>query len=247
MTKSNIIVTPRHEGRRGFLRASSLGLAAIALGCGSNQSNPATPPTSDSGGGDKDTGGGGADSSAADSAREDSTTTADAKLEDVDATPECRDTDDNIEGPFFKPSSPERSDLVEAGMTGVKITISGRVLGTGCGIVLAGAIVDFWQADADGAYFDVKLRGHQSSMADGRFSLHTVIPGHYLNGSQYRPAHVHVKVQAPGYQLLTTQLYFEGDPYNAIDPFIKKSLIMHVADGLSGEKTAHFDFVLKAL
>ncbi|MEO7092154.1 MAG: dioxygenase, partial [Polyangiales bacterium] len=123
--------------------------------------------------------------------------------------------------------------------------ISGRVLGTGCGIVLAGAVLDFWQADADGAYFDVKLRGHQIATADGRFSLHTIIPGHYLNGAQYRPAHVHVKVQAPGYKLLTTQLYFEGDPYNDIDPFIKKSLIMKVAAGAPGEKASQFDFILK--
>lgn len=49
-------------------------------------------------------------------------------------------------------------------------------------------------------------------------------------GAQYRPAHVHVKVQVAGYKLLTTQLYFEGDPYNDIDPFIKKGLIMKVAD-----------------
>lgn len=225
------------EGRRAFLRTSSLGLAAIAIGCGGSSASPETRPAADSGPAPDASGG------------VDSATPVDASASDTtltDATPECRDTDDNIEGPFFKPSSPERSDLVEAGMGGVRITIRGRVFGTGCGIVLAGAVLDFWQADDTGAYFDVKLRGHQIATADGHYALHTIIPGHYLNGSQYRPAHVHVKVQAPGYPLLTTQLYFEGDPYNAIDPFIKDGLIMHVDDAAGGEKAAQFDFVLKA-
>ena len=65
-----------------------------------------------------------------------------------------------------------------------------------------------------------------SSGSDGSYSFKTIIPGHYLNGSQYRPAHIHVTVTAAGHKSLTTQLYFEGDPYNSIDPFIEDSLIM---------------------
>jgi protocatechuate 3,4-dioxygenase beta subunit len=155
------------------------------------------------------------------------------------------DTDDNIEGPFFKPSSPERANLVDPGMAGTRMSVRGRVFGEGCGVLLAGAILDFWQADSTGAYFDDKLRGHQFAGSDGGYGLSTIIPGHYLNGSQYRPSHIHVKVQAPGYPLLTTQLYFEGDPYNDIDPFIKKSLIMKILDAGGGAKMATFDFVLK--
>jgi len=70
------------------------------------------------------------------------------------------------------------------------------------------------------------------------------VPGRYLNGAQYRPAHVHVKVSAPGFLPLTTQLYFPGDPYNAVDPFTVCSLIMRVADE-GGLKRASFDFVLR--
>jgi catechol 1,2-dioxygenase len=29
----------------------------------------------------------------------------------------------------------------------------------------------------------------------------------------FRPAHIHIKVSYPGFETLTTQLYFEGDPY----------------------------------
>src|SRR6187200_1764164 len=32
-----------------------------------------------------------------------------------------------------------------------------------------------------------------------------------------RPAHMHVKVSAPGHELLTAQLYFPGDPHNDDD------------------------------
>jgi catechol 1,2-dioxygenase len=65
-----------------------------------------------------------------------------------------------------------------------------------------------------------------------------------LNGAQYRPAHIHVKVSAPGFQTITTQLYFEGDKYNAIDPFIHASLIMPIRD-MNGVKTCPFDFSLQ--
>ena len=61
---------------------------------------------------------------------------------------------------------------------------------------------------------------------------------------KYRPAHVHVKVSAPGFLPLTTQLYFPGDPYNAVDPVIVRSLSMRVADE-GGLKRASFDFVLR--
>jgi hypothetical protein len=40
-----------------------------------------------------------------------------------------------------------------------------------------------------------------------------VHPGKYPNGSNYRPSHIHFKITPPGFDTLTTQLYFEGDPY----------------------------------
>jgi protocatechuate 3,4-dioxygenase beta subunit len=103
---------------------------------------------------------------------------------------------------------------------------------------LAGALLDVWQANDAGAY------GRLFCAADGSYALRTVIPGHYLNGSQFRPAHVHVKASGTGARLLTTQLYFEGDPYNDIDPFIHPALIMPLGDDGSGGKVAFFDIVL---
>ena len=83
----------------------------------------------------------------------------------------------------------------------------------------------------------------RTSPASFRWELRSIIPGRYLNGDRFRPAHVHVKLRARGHRELTTQLYFAGDPYNDGDPFIVPSLIMkHRKDG--DVRRAAFDFVL---
>jgi len=43
-----------------------------------------------------------------------------------------------------------------------------------------------------------------------------------------RPAHLHIQIEAPGYETLTTALYFEGDPYLTSDAVfgVKSSLIV---------------------
>ncbi len=171
---------------------------------------------------------------------------------DVDADPAAPDasacpvTEPNIEGPFYTPDAPPDADLVEDGEDGVRLTLTGRVLGgAGCA-PLAGAIVDVWHCDAAGGYDEVGFRHRGILVCDdqGRYSLRTIIPGHYLNGATYRPAHIHVKVGATGHAQLTTQLYFEGDPYNDGDPFIRDSLIMALTEQADGSRSAVFDFVL---
>jgi protocatechuate 3,4-dioxygenase beta subunit len=52
-------------------------------------------------------------------------------------------------------------------------------------------------------------------------------------------------VSAPGHRLLTTQLYFDGDPYNDTDGLIEAALIMQLRDEAGG-KAASFDFVIPA-
>jgi protocatechuate 3,4-dioxygenase beta subunit len=159
--------------------------------------------------------------------------------------PACAVTESDIEGPFYTPGAPGRSVLVTPDMPGTRLSVNGRVLDPNCE-PLAGATIDVWQADASGAYDSAGfvLRGVMTTDADGMFELHTIIPGHYLNGSTYRPAHIHVKASAPGYRPLTTQLYFEGDPYNEGDPWIRDSLIMALDDAAEGGKLARYDIVL---
>jgi protocatechuate 3,4-dioxygenase beta subunit len=162
---------------------------------------------------------------------------------DDDGGESCSATRADIEGPFFKPSSPERTNLVEPGTSGIRITLRGTIMDADCRPI-AGAIVDFWQADVEGAYDNEEtfhLRGHQVVAEDGRYELTTIVPGRYLNGSQYRPAHVHCKVYVRGTERLTTQLYFKDDPFNAVDPWFSEQTMLRPRDD-GGALLADFDF-----
>jgi len=70
------------------------------------------------------------------------------------------------------------------------------------------------------------------------------VPGHYLDGAAFRPAHIHLKVAALGGDL-TTQLYFEGDPYNESDRLIIDSLIMPTRE-MAGEIEGVMDLIVDA-
>lgn len=161
-------------------------------------------------------------------------------------TPACGANDaptlSQTEGPYFTPNSPLRNSLIEAGVKGREIEITGFVLTKGCKPVPK-ALVDFWQADDEGAYDNrgYKLRGHQFTDERGIFSLRTIHPGRYPG----RTPHIHVKVQAPGQRVLTTQLYFPGEPGNARDFLFKKELLLKMSQGASATIPAgRFDFVL---
>jgi protocatechuate 3,4-dioxygenase beta subunit len=161
-------------------------------------------------------------------------------------TPECPDDDDDVtiaqtEGPYFKARSPQRTSLLEQGITGTKLVITGRVLGTNCQPI-ARALIDFWQCDAGGQYDNVgfRLRGHQYTNDAGLWTLETVVPGLYPG----RTRHIHVKVQAPNKPVLTSQLYFPNEPGNARDGIYHPDLVMNVRDVPDG-KAATFNFVLR--
>jgi protocatechuate 3,4-dioxygenase beta subunit len=155
----------------------------------------------------------------------------------------CALTEANIEGPYFKPGAPQRTTLADG--AGVALFVGGLVRGADCGPI-AGARLEVWQADHQGRYDSAgfAFRAQMVTDARGEYRFDTIVPGHYLNGRTYRPAHVHVKVHAPGRPILTTQLYFEGDPYNEGDPFIRDSLVMRLESQYGGGKGARFDFVV---
>ncbi|MFF8836119.1 carbohydrate-binding protein [Streptomyces sp. NPDC015130] len=159
-------------------------------------------------------------------------------------TPECDDGDDptppQTEGPYFKPNSPRRTSLLESGTAGVRLTVSGYVFGLACRPI-AGVLLDFWQADTNGAYDNTgfRFRGHQFTDAQGAFKLTTIVPGLYPG----RTRHIHVKLQAPGRPVLTTQLYFPNEPRNNTDTIFDPRLLMTVRDA-GGAREAAFDFVL---
>ncbi|MGW1981782.1 dioxygenase family protein [Streptomyces collinus] len=162
----------------------------------------------------------------------------------VPLTPPCDDGDhptpEQIEGPYFKPDSPQRTSLLEPGLPGIRLTLTGYVFGRAC-LPVTGALLDFWQADTNGAYDNTgfRLRGHQYTDSRGSFALTTIVPGLYPG----RTRHIHVKVQAPGRPVLTTQLYFPNEPRNSTDSLYDARLLMPVRDGNGGREAA-FDFVL---
>lgn len=167
-----------------------------------------------------------------------------AQAQPLRPTPACADDADptprQTAGPFFKPDSPRRASLLEPAIKGTRIVVSGLVLSTDCKPV-ARALLDFWHADDAGDYDNAghKLRGHQFTDDQGRYRLESIVPGLYPG----RTRHFHVRVQAPKGPVLTTQLYFPGEPGNQRDFIFNRDLVLKVHDAADG-KVATFDFVL---
>ena len=175
-----------------------------------------------------------------------------------------------IEGPFYIPdapllslpySLPQRPDE-----RGEPLTFRGSVSTTD-GAPLADAELDIWHADADGLYSQIhpnlprwNLRGRLLAGADGTFEVTTILPppyeipkdgptGRVLNGLNrhfFRPAHLHVKLRAPGHEELTSQLYFAGGDYldSDVANAVREGLVVELRqDG--GRWQAGYDFVLE--
>jgi len=159
-------------------------------------------------------------------------------------TPECHHGDKatirQTEGPYFKPSSPQRADLVEPHTTGQLVEISGRVLTRSCRPVER-ALLDLWHADEHGEYDNAgfRYRGHIFTDGEGRYQFRTIMPAVYAG----RTRHYHIKVQAPEWPMLTTQLYFADEPANRRDGLFRRELVMRIAEAPSS-LAARFDFIL---
>jgi catechol 1,2-dioxygenase len=170
-----------------------------------------------------------------------------------------------IEGPFYVPNAPRAEGEITLPMRaeepGPPLTFAGQVTSVD-GTPLAGALVEMWHADALGFYSQFapglpewNLRGAVIADDDGRFAVHTIQPAPYqiphdgatgkliaaAGWHAWRPAHLHLKVSAPGHQLVTTQLYFEGGEYNDSDiaSAVKPELMIAPAGG-----SVTYDFVL---
>jgi len=151
-------------------------------------------------------------------------------------------TPSQTEGPYFTAGSPEKSSLVEPGMDGTPLTLTGFVVTTEC-TPIVGAKVDVWQADAGGTYDNAgyRLRGYVVTDATGRYTIETIVPGEYPG----RTEHIHVKVTPSGGATLTTQLYFPGVSANDADGIYSPDMLLDVmpqGDGFVGT----FTFVLAA-
>lgn len=146
-------------------------------------------------------------------------------------------TPPETEGPFYPvyPQKDKDFDLTrvvgtDAPAKGRVIFVEGRVIDTN-GTPVEDAVVDLWQANAAGRYrhsrdpnrrapLDPNFQGWAivPSGKDGYFRFKTIYPGIYPAGVDwFRPPHIHFKVHKPGYESLTTQMYFPGEKLNEVD------------------------------
>ena len=149
---------------------------------------------------------------------------------DADLTPAVTDA------AGFKAGSPERTSLLEAGLTGEKVVIAGFVIGLKCGRV-KGARLDFWHPNPRGVLDEqgFRFRGHQLTDGEGRYRLETLMPG----AAGTRAPSLSVRLTPPGQPPLTTRLFFPGEPRNVRDPQFAPKLVMK-----RGAGTLTFDFIL---
>lgn len=152
-------------------------------------------------------------------------------------------TSPNQEGPFYSPGSPEKSTLIEEGMPGIPILITGRVFDQDCNPI-PGAKLDFWLADVNGEYDNVgyTLRGHLFTDNNGIYALESIEPTPYTG----RPPHIHVKVFAPeDNELLTTQMYFTGSEGSSDVSTSPDLLVEYLGIDENGRKLATFNFIVR--
>jgi catechol 1,2-dioxygenase len=179
----------------------------------------------------------------------------------------------SIEGPYYIPESPEQKSPAKIEMRedekGTPLLFQGQVRSTD-GSPLSNAKVELWHADEEGFYSQFapnipewNLRGTFIADEEGNFHIDTMQPAPYqipTDGAcgqmiaaagwhAWRPAHLHLKVSAPGHELLTAQLYFPGDEHNDDDiaTAVKPELLLDIQPATEGAGVqTTYDFVLDA-
>jgi len=177
-------------------------------------------------------------------------------------------TEATVFGPFHIEGAPqyEQGADVANGAKGEPCVVRGSVMGLD-GEPVADAVIDVWQADAEGNY-DVQYgeldhaqaRGVLKSRANGTFHFRTVVAeaypiptdgpvGDMLRATKrhpWRPAHLHFMIKAPGYETLVTHVFRDGDKYLDSDAVfgVRQSLVAAWEQQPDGSTTLDFDFVL---
>jgi catechol 1,2-dioxygenase len=127
------------------------------------------------------------------------------------------ETTSDILGPFYRPGSPMRSNLVPAGSKAEVMHLSGTVFKKDGRTALPGALIESWQCDEHEHYDNVSddylYRGAVRTGKDGRYAFKTIVPVPYKDGDAWRPAHIHMRISSGDHQDLITQLYFKGDAH----------------------------------
>jgi catechol 1,2-dioxygenase len=163
-------------------------------------------------------------------------------------------SESTIEGPYYVPGAPALQRpyvLPQRENEPGDVLIFNATVSTPTGEPISGAVLDMWQADATGGYSHINpslpgynLRGKLTTDEHGAIELQTVVPAPYeipndgpvgqllraAGWHAWRPAHLHFIITAAGYQPLTTQLYFDNDPWLGSDcaGAVKPELVLHL-------------------
>jgi catechol 1,2-dioxygenase len=167
-------------------------------------------------------------------------------------------TTPNLAGPYYKRGAPlrEHGKLYDGELPegNTPLLIRGTVRDAATGTPVSGAELDLWQPDFRGIY-DLEgyfLRGRVRADTKGYYELRTAFPEGYeipakgpttqllelIGRSNWRPAHIHVRVGVDGKQLLQTQFFMAGARWLEADPVeaVRDDLIIEwrEADGGQG-------------
>jgi len=143
-----------------------------------------------------------------------------------------------ILGPFWRADRPTRENgtsiTFNTPKDGQVALMHGQILDAKTGKPVPNASVDVWQASTNGLYeqqdpkqVEQNLRGKFVADSEGRYSLYCLRPTPYpipddgpsgkllglLGRHPYRPAHIHLIVEAEGYKPITTQIFDKDSKY----------------------------------
>ncbi len=171
-------------------------------------------------------------------------------------------TPSDVEGPLYRENPPWRERPVkiykkyEGVEKGDVLFVHGRVTSAD-GTPVSDAVLDVWQTGPNGGYDiwdesqpDYNFRGRFGVLEDGSYEFQTMVPrpytvptdgpvGRFLEATgqhPWRPAHIHFKVDAGGYEPLVTQVFFPDDPYlendtiGAVKPDLVRPLTRHESE-----------------
>lgn len=174
-------------------------------------------------------------------------------------------TEATVLGPFHRPGAPDREmgdSIVGVDPKGEPRTFRGVVKNL-AGEPIEGAVLDVWQGDSDGLYdvqYDdpsqMNMRGRFTTGPDGVYEFVTNRPVPYpvpgdgpvgrmlaVSGRHnFRPAHTHVILTAPGYKSITTHLFDRESPY------LDSDTVFGVREGLIVDMSGpvvEYDFVME--
>lgn len=162
-------------------------------------------------------------------------------------------TTSDILGPFYRPGSPLRSNLVPVGSTAPIMVLSGTIYGEDGVTPLPDVLIESWQCDENEKYDNLSdeyiLRGSQKTDINGEYNIRTIVPIPYEDPVVgWRPAHIHLRISSPSRQDLITQIYLKNDPYITSDApansVESENRILELTQSKPGENQVKFDVVL---